>query len=311
MGGSIDFQSRQNHGTRFWFEVPLTVAGKEEMPAEAATPREPRLPATKGRILLADDSPANQMVAMAMLRDSGCSVDCVNNGLEAVEAVRTLPYDLVLMDISMPEMDGLEATKAIRSLPGDNGRIPVIAMTAHAIVGDREKFLHAGMNDYISKPITKHRLYEILDQWLSRKEITMQEHARPAAKKAHRPVLDAGVFEQLARDTSPEVVPKMLAAFSQETQGRIDTLKQLADAGGTDQEQLQREAHTLKSSAATFGATELQEIAQDVEMACRAGEPDKAWLMIEALIDCAERAVAAVKDYLAGQTEPQAKAANP
>jgi PAS domain S-box-containing protein len=311
MGGHIDFESREHQGTRFWFELPLTVVDKEEMHGEAASPRAPSIPAMQGRILLADDSPANQMVAMAMIRDSGCSVDTANNGLEAVEAVRTLPYDLVLMDISMPEMDGLAATMAIRSLPGDRGRLPIIAMTAHAIVGDREKFLQAGMSDYISKPITKNRLYEILNQWLPGEQITMHEDMQPTSTPAHTPVLDTGVFEQLARDTSPEIVPKMLAAFSQETAGRIDTLKQLADAGAASHEQLQREAHTLKSSAATFGATELHAIARDVEMACRAGEPDRARSMLAALIDSGERAISAVEAYLAGQAAAQTEAANP
>jgi PAS domain S-box-containing protein len=311
MGGHIDFKSREHQGTRFWFELPLTVAENEEMPDEATTQLEPAMSSLKGRILLADDSPANLMVAVAMIRDSGCSVDTVNNGLEAVEAVRTLPYDLVLMDISMPEMDGLEATTAIRSLPGDKSRVPVIAMTAHAIVGDREKFLQAGMNDYISKPITKHRLYEILSQWLPSEQTSMQDDSQPSVTPAGTPVLDAGVFEQLARDTSPEIVPKMLAAFSKETTGRVQTLRQLADAGAADHEQLQREAHTLKSSAATFGASELHAIARDVEMACRAGETDRASSMLAELIHSGERAIAAVDDYLAGQTAPQTQAANP
>jgi PAS domain S-box-containing protein len=311
MGGHIDFESREHQGTRFWFEIPLTLAGKEEIQAEEVKVREPAMRAIKGRILLADDSPANLMVAMAMIRDSGCSVATVNNGLEAVEAVRTLPYDLVLMDISMPEMDGLEATAAIRSLPGDRGRVPVIAMTAHAIVGDREKFLQAGMNDYISKPITKHRLYEILNQWLPSEQTTMQEDSHPSATSTDTPVLDTGVFEQLARDTSPEIVPKMLAAFSKETTCRVQTLKQLADAGAADHEQLQREAHTLKSSAATFGASELHVIARDVEMAFRAGEPDRARSMLAELIHSGERAIAAVETYLAGQAAPPTEAANP
>ena len=311
MGGHIDFKSREHQGTRFWFELPLTVAENEEMPDEATTQLEPAMSSLKGRILLADDSPANLMVAVAMIRDSGCSVDTVNNGLEAVEAVRTLPYDLVLMDISMPEMDGLEATTAIRSLPGDKSRVPVIAMTAHAIVGDREKFLQAGMNDYISKPITKHRLYEILIQWLPSEQTSMQDDSQPSVTPAGTPVLDAGVFEQLARDTSPEIVPKMLAAFSKETTGRVQTLRQLADAGAADHEQLQREAHTLKSSAATFGASKLHAIARDVEMACRAGETDRANSMLAELIHSGERTIAAVEAYLAGEAAPQTQAANP
>ena len=314
MGGCIDFESRENKGTHFWFEIPLTVAGQLEKPTDTSATRDWDLPSKKGRILLADDSPANQMVALAMLKDSGCTVDTASNGLEAVAAVRTLPYDLVLMDISMPEMDGLEATGVIRQLPASKGSIPVIAMTAHAIVGDREKFMAAGMNDYISKPVTKQQLYEILNQWLPREQshITEDPHTRPT-ETLPSTVLDTAVFAQLARDTSAEIVPRMLAAFCKETHARIAVLKQLGDNDATDFERLQREAHTLKSSAATFGATELQRVASDVEAACRSGEQARAREMLAALVASGERALLALEDYLAtpDRDDTQAKAANP
>jgi len=312
MGGHIDFESRVNQGTRFWFEIPLAAVGEEEALATASqTPIETLRP-PKGRILLADDSPANQMVAVAMLRDSGCTVDTVSNGLEAVDAVRTLPYDLVLMDISMPEMDGLTATGAIRKLSGNKGAIPVIAMTAHAIVGDRDKFISKGMNDYISKPVTKQRLYEILCKWLPREKTDMTEDQH-TTDTTRLPVLDTGVFEQLARDTSEEIVPRMLAAFCKETRTRIDVLRQLGETDTTDFERLQREAHTLKSSASTFGATELHRVAHDMEAACRNGEQTRALEMLDALIESGERALVALEEHLATPAtgNQQTKAANP
>ena len=312
MGGHIDFESRVNQGTRFWFEIPLAAVGEEEALATASqTPIETLRP-PKGRILLADDSPANQMVAVAMLRDSGCTVDTVSNGLEAVDAVRTLPYDLVLMDISMPEMDGLTATGAIRKLSGNKGAIPVIAMTAHAIVGDRDKFISKGMNDYISKPVTKQRLYEILCEWLPREKTDMTEDQH-TTDTTRLPVLDTGVFEQLARDTSEEIVPRMLAAFCKETRTRIDVLRQLGKTDTTDFERLQREAHTLKSSASTFGATELHRVAHDMEAACRNGEQTRALEMLDALIESGERALVALEEHLATPAtgNQQTKAANP
>ena len=242
-----------------------------------------------------------------MLRESGCTVDTVNNGLEAVEAVRTLPYDLVLMDISMPKMDGLEATSAIRKLPDSKGAIPIVAMTAHAIVGDRENFMHAGMNDYISKPVTKQRLYEILNQWLPREQRKMSNEAQTSEQPAQSPVRDTRVFEQLARDTSEEIVPKMLAAFCRETRSRIDILRQIGEHEPTDFKQLQHEAHTLKSSAATFGATELQRIASEVEMACRNGDRAHAGEMLDPLIDSGERALLAIEEHLAGAATGDAR----
>ncbi len=300
MGGRIDFESKENRGSRFWFELPLHV-GEQQVPATQPEKYNPPVTRLKGRILLADDSEANQMVANAMLRESGCSVDTVNNGLEAVEAVRTLPYDLVLMDISMPKMDGLEATSAIRKLPGSKGAIPIVAMTAHAIEGDRDNFIHAGMNDYISKPVTKHRLYELLGNWLPREHTDMTEDTHTTTTGTDpSAVLDTRVFEQLALDTSEEIVPMMLAAFCKETRSRIDILRQIGEHEPTDFKQLQHEAHTLKSSAATFGATDLNQVAAAVELACRNGELENARGMLGALIDSGERALLAIEEHLEG-----------
>ena len=120
----------------------------------------------KQRILLAEDNVINQLVAVKILKNLGYSTDVVANGLEAVNAVKSLPYDLVLMDVQMPELDGLEATCRIRNLTGKhkNPKIPIVAMTAHAMKGDREKCLKAGMDDYVSKPINPQELVDVLER---------------------------------------------------------------------------------------------------------------------------------------------------
>lgn len=117
------------------------------------------------RVLLAEDNHVNQMVAVAMLVKEGHRVDVVANGIEAVEAVRERPYDLVLMDVHMPEMDGVEATRKIRELHDEVRGIPIIAMTANAMKGDREKYLSVGMDDYISKPVDKAKLVAVIARW--------------------------------------------------------------------------------------------------------------------------------------------------
>jgi CheY-like chemotaxis protein len=101
-----------------------------------------------------------------MLKKLGFQVHTASNGIEAVSAVRELPFDAILMDVSMPEMDGLQATRAIRKLAGPQSQIPIIALTAHTMSGDREKAIAAGMNDYLEKPIIRERLVEAVDKWL-------------------------------------------------------------------------------------------------------------------------------------------------
>ena len=141
----------------------------------------------------------------------------------------------------------------------------------------------------------------------------MSNEAQTSEQTAQSPVMDTRVFEQLARDTSAEIVPKMLAAFCRETRSRIDILRQIGEHEPTDFKQLQHEAHTLKSSAATFGATELNQIAAAVELACRNGDFENASGMLDALIDSGKRALQAIEGHLASTAsgDEQTTAANP
>ena len=116
------------------------------------------------RILVAEDNPVNQLIVAETLEVAGHQVDVVSNGAEAVEAVTAYPYDLVLMDIFMPEMDGLAATKIIREMSGEASKIPIIALTADAMVGERDKYLAAGMNAYMSKPFETNQLFATINR---------------------------------------------------------------------------------------------------------------------------------------------------
>jgi len=173
MGGSIGFESEPRRGSIFWFELPLETPSEEAVKVEKNKAKNFRqiapyedLPILQGRVLLAEDNPANQLIAQVILERIGLRVDGVANGHEIIAALRSVPYDVVLMDINMPEMDGIEATAAIRKLPGALSSIPIIAMTALAMPGDRERFLSVGMDGYISKPIIREELHACIDRVL-------------------------------------------------------------------------------------------------------------------------------------------------
>ena len=146
-------------------DAVVTPLPPETVDVPAGQTREPA-GKKRGRILVAEDNPANQMVVLAILRNAGYQVDIVANGIEAVEAVRSVPYDLVVMDVQLPELNGLEATARIRDHQGRGKDIPIIGLTAHALRGDRERVLDSGMDDYLSKPVGKQKLLDTVAAYL-------------------------------------------------------------------------------------------------------------------------------------------------
>jgi PAS domain S-box-containing protein len=159
LNGNIGVKSKLGEGSTFWFRIICPTGDADKVQAEL---RDDILDGEDGdrtvRILVAEDNKINQTVIVAMLQRAGHHVDVVNNGLEAFSAVMRAPYDVILMDVQMPEMDGITATRKIRELEGERGDVPIIALTANAMVGDREQYLEAGMTDYVSKPIEPTKL---------------------------------------------------------------------------------------------------------------------------------------------------------
>jgi len=170
MGGRIGVSSQPGVGSCFWLELPFTPARSAPRPAHSGQDRWESLDVPCGRVLIAEDNPVNQLVAVGMLKRLGCHADVVGNGKEAVEALRRLPYDLVFMDCHMPEMDGFEASRTIRAQEAGNHvhnrHVPIIAMTASALSGDRERCLEAGMDDYLPKPVRPDELVSVVKRWM-------------------------------------------------------------------------------------------------------------------------------------------------
>jgi CheY-like chemotaxis protein/HPt (histidine-containing phosphotransfer) domain-containing protein len=218
-----------------------------------------------------EDNVVNQQVAMVILRKLGLRTDAVADGAEAIKALELIPYDLVLMDVQMPVMDGFEATRIIR-LPDSSvldHAVPVLAMTAHAMQGDRERCLAAGMNDYVAKPIDPHALIAALERWLAPAPMDSPPSVEPD-RPAAAPLADFDYASLLARllgeeDMVPEIVPMFLDALPRQ----MDQLRLQVEAG--DAVATERCAHTIKGAAATMGAERLRALALDMEQAARAG----------------------------------------
>jgi len=227
----------------------------------------------KIRIVLAEDNITNQKVALKILEKMGYRADAVADGLEVLKALETIPYDLVLMDCQMPEMDGFEATEAIRRKEETTGaHIPIIAMTAHTLKGDRQTCLDAGMDDYVAKPVQPKELAGAIERWIGAEAPTEQDQSKRMETKS-TPVFDRD--ELLARLGGDEkLLHDIVGVFLQDAPGQMQSLKDAAEKG--DATLAQRQAHTLKGASANVGASALQELVSQMEMAGKKGDLSRA-----------------------------------
>jgi len=226
------------------------------------------------RILLAEDNITNQIVAKSILKKFGYYVDAVANGVEAVRSLEKIPYDLVLMDLQMPELDGLEATRMIRNTASKviHPDIPVIAMTANAMAGDREKCLNAGMNDYISKPVDPILLAEKIEKWLKRIQPINQE--RPTVDQEKNEEHEPGSFDPEALMANlmedRELIASVISTFLEDMPGQLDILTELIKQGQAQKGGAQ--AHKIKGASCYVAADDFQKTALKMEQAGKAGD---------------------------------------
>ena len=247
------------------------AAERRAAPATAG-PRPDAAPvATPARILLAEDHPINQEVMLHLLHRLGYAADLVANGALAVEALRNVDYDLVLMDCEMPEVDGYEATRQIRDPATGvrNPRIPVVAVTANAMTGDRENCLRCGMDDYLAKPVGPDELALALAKWIPRtKPAATCMSAKPAAVLGSDIVFDlASLLKRVGGNRA--LAKRLVEQFVGDMPSQLSLLRKHVEEG--DAPGARRQAHKLKGAAATLSAGALREAAFQAEQAAAAG----------------------------------------
>ena len=241
----------------------------------------------KTRILLAEDNIINQKVALKVLEKLGYRADVAATGLEALKALEMIPYDMVLMDVQMPEMDGLEATKEIRkrekltAQQKDAGfpHIPIIAMTAHAMKGDKEICLKAGMDDYLTKPIQPGKFGETIARWIP------DDAAAEQDRTGGKPSEESSVFDRTAFldriGGDEELCLEIIGLFLQDVPGQIEFLENTINK--KDPALVDRQAHTLKGASGNVGAVSLQDAALQLELAGKNGDLSRATEMLNTI----------------------------
>jgi signal transduction histidine kinase/DNA-binding NarL/FixJ family response regulator len=288
MGGRIGYRPAEDGGSVFWFDLALEPAAPPA--AEADRPAQQRSAAAaaerrsrRGRVLVVEDNPINALVAERMLEHLGARVDRADDGPQALERWSPGSHDLVLMDCQMPGMDGFEVTAAMRGRETAAGqRVPIVALTAHAMPGDRERCLDAGMDDYLSKPMSQRDLERMLHRWV---DATVDHPAEPVKPAASGPgatdaappaggqdrVLDR---RRARRRDDPALERALHELFLRTAPGQIDALATALQAA--DLPAVERGAHQLRGSCATLGAMALDRELELLEGAAASGRTERA-----------------------------------
>lgn len=297
MGGEVAVRSEEGRGSAFTFTLPLlpVEAGYEKAP-EAAVEATVLPPL---HILLAEDNPVNQIFISELLEQQGHTVITAHTGRRAVKALKEREVDVVLMDIQMPEMDGIEATRIIRQSGNGTAKrdVPIIALTAHALKGDRERFLKAGMNDYLSKPVGLEELTASLAKVLGHKgeKPATKPPETPKAEDAARETLDYPWLLEKARGNK-DFLARLFNAFVTDQPKSLAAVEEALLA--KDLDRLGFLAHSLKGAAATMGAGELRAACLALEKSSKAGDEAEAERNYQAIKQAMDAVVQAMKSHL-------------
>jgi CheY-like chemotaxis protein len=275
---------------------------QELLGAPSRTPAAPRLgslpkqlPRSGARVLVAEDSNINQLVTLGMLAKLGLEADVVANGIQALEAVEHTRYAAVLMDCQMPEMDGFEATSQIRLRQGGRPHLPIIAMTANALVGDRERCLAAGMDDYVSKPVRLEDLSDALVRCIGPRQ-AFGDRTRPDITRGQGED-EMDPFDHTALEELPATLrDNLLDILSTEIGSRLEQIQSAVSSA--DVAALRTAAHALKGDAGTVGLRQVAELCRQLERCSEAAEPadwSKPLARLETAVERGRTAIARVR----------------
>lgn len=283
------------------FDAIVSVSGIAELVEQHIETSEKPSEMRPLKILLAEDSYANQRLAVGLLTKWGHTVTVANNGREAVEKLGQESFELVLMDVQMPELDGFQATAVIREREaGTGGHIPIVAMTAHAMKGDREECLAAGMDSYVSKPIRRAALQQVLEEVIPQ-EVTSAEAESESDPDAPPSDATAGLDWSAAMqvvDGDRELLQHVLSDFQEECSKRLQEVEQAAQA--SDPVLLRSAAHAIKGNLRLFGDNRAQQIAQELESLGAAKSLNGCRELVAQLRRELDQALIDVKDFVEG-----------
>jgi CheY-like chemotaxis protein len=277
MGGEIDVESQSGKGSRFWFIVPLATATEQRVTVEERpkpktdTSNDMKAGLSSFKLLLVEDNDTNRLVARRYIEKMGLGVDEAVNGQVAVDKARETKYDIIFMDVSMPIMDGMTATRTIRTLDSYNATVPIIALTAHAMEGDKQACLAAGMNDYLLKPIEENQMLRVFRDWLtvgngeehvSSGSTASPEDYEPNPFQEIELDFDRSVLLRMRDDLGGDVVDHVTRTYLADSAIRMERLTLEAEL-----KEIRDIAHTIKSSSGNCGLKLLSKKMAELELA--------------------------------------------
>lgn len=284
MGGEIGLESELNQGTTFWFTIAFKIDNETNQDQKQEIPKEEIFPdcLDGARLLLVEDYATNREIAIHHLSSVNCVITIAENGKIALQEFNKKTFDLILMDIHMPEMDGYEATRKIRTMLG-GADIPILAMTADAFESDRQHCFKAGMNDIITKPMRKNMLLAKISTWLDpekynmRKGIIEKTESNTTIDKSSLPIDLKGVIEEMEGDK--EVAYKIIYGFINNLEEQITAIKKSIKQN--DIKTVHREAHSITGGALNIMADRLMHAAKGLELYAKSGSLEHASVLLE------------------------------